>query len=89
MSSFTRISATSCLAGTFMAVTLLVSGASAATIGKSQAVGPCGPVVPPQARCGSSAIAQCVERRLVAKYKNDRKYYHTCCTKWRCVIVPR
>jgi hypothetical protein len=46
MSSFTRVAVTSCLAGSFLAVTLLVSGAPAATVGQSpQGIGPCGPEV--------------------------------------------
>lgn len=89
MLSFTRMVVSSALAGALLTVTPLVSGAPAATVGKPpQAIGPCGPELPPQARCGPKSYAKCVETRWVVKYKNDRKYNYTCCAKWQCFPLP-
>src|SRR5262245_21334771 len=58
MSSFTRVAVTSGLSTTFLTVALRVGGAPAATTGKSpQAIGPCGPTLPPHAYCPPDKVA--------------------------------
>jgi hypothetical protein len=78
---FTRMAVASCLAAGLLTTVLLFSGALAATIGKSpHALGPCGPTLPPQARCGYHKRAVCAEwKSLVRGGKTFR-----CCTKWAC-----
>jgi hypothetical protein len=81
MASLTRTPVTVCL-GVFLTLTLLVSGALAATIGKSpspQAELPCGPALPHV--CGHHG-----KRVVCAQWgsvvKSGRTY--RCCVQWKC-----
>jgi hypothetical protein len=81
MSSFKRMAVAGCLSGTFLAVTLLVSGAQAAPTGRSpQAVGSCGPTLPPLAYCPPEKVAMC--RRWKTVVRGGKTF--TCCAIWGC-----
>jgi hypothetical protein len=77
------VAATSCLAGTFLTVTLLVSGAPAATIGNSpQTIPPCGPIVPPLllGHCPYHGVRVCIQWKSVVRGGKTFR----CCAKWGC-----
>lgn len=77
MSSFTRVAVTSCIA-TFLTVTLLVSGAPAATIEKS--LDPC--VLVPRPHCPYLQGLVCAHWNLVVRGGKTVR----CCTKWGCIM---
>lgn len=81
MCSFARRPVIGCLAGTFLALTLPVSGVLAAKMGTSpQTIGPCGPVIPPEVRCGIGKVPFCVKSKSVV---SGGKTF-TCCAVWAC-----
>lgn len=82
MPSFPRMAVVaSCLAAGLSMTALLASVVPAATIGKSpQGVGPCGPTLPPQARCGYHKRAVCAGWRSVVQGGKTFR----CCAKWAC-----
>lgn len=82
MRSFLGMAAVaSCLAASLSITVLPVGGGLAATIGKSpQALGPCGPILPPHARCGYHKRAVCADWKSVVQGGKTFR----CCAKWAC-----
>lgn len=79
MSSFAQVAVIGCLSATFLTVALLVGAAPAATTGKSpQAIGPCGPTLPPQAHCPPDKVVMCWRWKSVVRGGKT----FTCCAIW-------
>lgn len=83
MPSFTRTAVRSCLAGTLLTATVLLSGALAATAAKSpQMANPCGPQF--VHKCGPNYTPYCAQWKSVVSGGKT----HRCCVKRGCRYSP-